>query len=46
MVLEAMKMEIVVASPRAGVVEKILSKPGVLVSAGQNLAWVRPKEAA
>jgi urea carboxylase len=45
MVLEAMKMEIVVASPRAGVVEKIMSGPGVLVSAGQNLAWVRPKEA-
>ena len=39
-------MEIVVAAPRAGVVEKIMSGPGVLVSAGQNLVWVRPKEAA
>jgi urea carboxylase len=46
MVLEAMKMEILVAAPRAGLVVNILSKPGSVVSAGQNLVWMRPEEAA
>jgi urea carboxylase len=46
MVLEAMKMEILVAAPRAGLVVNILSKPGAVVSAGQNLMWMRPEEAA
>jgi biotin carboxyl carrier protein len=46
MVLEAMKMEILVAAPRAGLVVNILSKPGAVVSAGQNLLWMRLEEAA
>jgi urea carboxylase len=44
MVLEAMKMEILVAAPHAGLVVNILSKPGAVVSAGQNLVWMRPEE--
>jgi urea carboxylase len=44
MVLEAMKMEILVAAPSSGLVVKILSKPGAMVSAGQNLVWMRPEE--
>jgi urea carboxylase len=40
-VLEAMKMEIAVSSPSAGVVEKLLCAKGSLVSAGQSLLLVR-----
>jgi urea carboxylase len=40
-VLEAMKMEIAVAAPSAGVVEILNCAPGVLVSAGQRLVTLR-----
>jgi urea carboxylase len=40
-VLEAMKMEIAVAAPSAGVVERLNCMPGVLVSAGQHLVTLR-----
>jgi len=40
-VLEAMKMEIAVVSPAAGVVEKLNCARGVLVSAGQHLVTLR-----
>jgi urea carboxylase len=42
MVLEAMKTEIVVAAPSAGVVEKVSCGPGSLVHAGQQLVSLRP----
>ena len=41
MVLEAMKMEIAVAAPCAGVVEAVNCAPGVLVNAGQRLVTLR-----
>jgi urea carboxylase len=41
LVLEAMKMEIAVAAPRAGVVEILNCIPGALVSAGQRLVTLR-----
>jgi urea carboxylase len=44
-VLEAMKMEIVVAAPVAGVVEKILCSRGSLMMAGQNLVALNPETA-
>jgi urea carboxylase len=40
-ILEAMKMEIAVSAPRAGVVEKLNCAPGALVSAGQHLLMMR-----
>jgi urea carboxylase len=40
-VLEAMKMEIAVAAPSAGVVEVLDCMPGALVSAGQRLVTFR-----
>jgi urea carboxylase len=40
-VLEAMKMEIAVAAPRAGVVERLNCAPGGLVAAGQRLVTLR-----
>ena len=40
-VLEAMKMEIAVAAPRAGVVERLNCAPGALVAAGQRLVTLR-----
>jgi urea carboxylase len=40
-VLEAMKMEIAVAAPSAGVVEILNCVPGALVSAGQRLVTLR-----
>jgi urea carboxylase len=40
-VLEAMKMEIAVAAPAAGVVEMLDCAPGALVSAGQRLVTLR-----
>jgi len=44
-VLEAMKMEIAVTSPIAGVIERLNCAPGMLVSAGQALAAIRKEDA-
>jgi urea carboxylase len=44
-VLEAMKMEIAVVAPSAGVVESLNCAPGALVTAGQQLATLRPPDA-
>jgi urea carboxylase len=41
LVLEAMKMEIAVSAPSAGVVEMVNCVPGALVSAGQRLVTLR-----
>ncbi|HXJ39562.1 MAG TPA: carboxyltransferase domain-containing protein, partial [Bryobacteraceae bacterium] len=41
LVLEAMKMEIAVVSPAAGIIEKLMCSPGSLVSAGQPLVALR-----
>ena len=41
LVLEAMKMEIAVAAPFSGTIEKLNCAPGALVSAGQQLITVR-----
>jgi urea carboxylase len=41
LVLEAMKMEIAVAAPSAGIVEVLNCVPGALVSAGQRLVTLR-----
>jgi urea carboxylase len=41
MVLEAMKMEIAVASPGAGIVEALNCAPGAMVAAGQHLVMLR-----
>ena len=46
MVLEAMKMEIAVTAPFAGVVEQLTCTTGSLVWAGQMLASVRPEAIA
>jgi urea carboxylase len=40
-VLEAMKMEIAVAAPAAGVVERLTCSAGALVTAGQHLVLLR-----
>ncbi len=45
-ILEAMKMEIAVAAPSAGVVEKLNCARGGLVSAGQCLVAFRPEAVA
>jgi urea carboxylase len=45
LVLEAMKTEIVVAAPTAGIIEKLNCSPGALVYAGQQLVALRPKNA-
>jgi len=45
-VLEAMKMEIAVAAPSAGVIEKLNCAKGALVLAGQNLVTLRKEVAA
>ena len=45
-VLEAMKMEIAVASPAAGVVERLNCAKGALVSAGQHLLTLRQEATA
>jgi urea carboxylase len=42
-VLEAMKMEIIVVAPSAGIVEKLNCAPGSLVFAGQVLLSLRPE---
>jgi urea carboxylase len=44
-VLEAMKMEIIVAAPSAGVIEKLNCGAGTLVLAGQPLISLRPEAA-
>ncbi|MEP7366915.1 MAG: urea carboxylase [Acidobacteriota bacterium] len=40
-ILEAMKMELAVAAPRAGTVEQLRCAPGAFVSAGQDLLVLR-----
>lgn len=45
-VLEAMKMEVAVAAPCAGIVEQLRCSPGSVVSAGQNLVVLRSEAAA
>ena len=45
LVLEAMKMEIAVAAPFSGTIEKLNCVPGALVSAGQQLVTVRQEVA-
>lgn len=40
LVLDAMKMEMVIAAPVGGVVRELLCRPGQMVSAGQQLAVV------
>jgi biotin carboxyl carrier protein len=40
LVVEAMKMQNEVRSPKAGRVEKLLAKEGLAVNAGDVLAWV------
>jgi urea carboxylase len=44
-VLEAMKMEIAVAAPSAGVIEELNCAKGALVTAGQNLVTLRQETA-
>jgi urea carboxylase len=41
LVLEAMKMEVAVAAPAAGVVQEVRCVPGGIVNAGQNLLVMR-----
>jgi urea carboxylase len=45
-ILEAMKMELAVAAPRAGVVEQLRCTPGSFVSAGQDLLVLRTESEA
>jgi urea carboxylase len=45
-VLEAMKMEIAVAAPIAGIIEKLNCAKGALVMAGQNLVTLRQEALA
>ena len=40
LVVEAMKMQNEVRSPKTGVVERVLAKEGQAVNAGDVLAWV------
>jgi urea carboxylase len=44
-ILEAMKMEIAVAAPRAGTIERLACVPGALVTAGQHLVILRQESA-
>jgi urea carboxylase len=44
-VLDAMKTEIVIASPAAGIVEEVRCVPGKLVLAGQVLVVLRTESA-
>ena len=46
MVLEAMKTEIAVAAPNAGIVEKLNCVAGAMVWAGQTLLLLRAEAAA
>ncbi|MBN8729869.1 MAG: urea carboxylase [Acidobacteria bacterium] len=45
-ILEAMKMELAVAAPRAGIVEQLRCAPGAFVSAGQDLLVLRTESEA
>lgn len=45
LVLEAMKMEVAIAAPTAGVIEEIRCAPGAIVNAGQNLLVLRSEVA-
>jgi urea carboxylase len=45
-VLEAMKTEIAVAAPSAGLVEKLNCAAGAMVWAGQTLLWLRAEAVA
>jgi urea carboxylase len=44
-ILEAMKMEIAVAAPRAGTIERLACAPGAFVTAGQHLVILRQESA-
>ena len=44
-VVEAMKMEVNIHSPKAGIIEKILVQEGSLVQPGQNLLYLKPDDA-
>jgi urea carboxylase len=44
LVLDAMKMEMVIAAPSGGVIQELLCKPGQMVSAGQQLAVIRTSQ--
>lgn len=46
LVLEAMKMEIAVSSPAAGIIEHLNCAPGAVVSAGQKLITLRAEVTA
>jgi len=41
LILDAMKIEMIVGSPEAGVIEEIYCKPGQMVSAGQTMLLIR-----
>ena len=41
-IVEAMKMEIAVAAPRAGLVVEVLCEQGAQITAGQSLLFLRP----
>jgi urea carboxylase len=43
-ILEAMKMEVAVSAPKAGVVQELRCAPGGMVNAGQNLLVIRSDE--
>jgi urea carboxylase len=45
LVLEAMKMEVAVAAPQAGVVHELRCSPGGIVNAGQHLLLIRSEAA-
>ena len=40
LVVEAMKMQNEIRSPKSGTVERVLAKEGQAVNAGEVLAWV------
>lgn len=46
LILEAMKMEVAVAAPHAGVIEELRCVKGGIVNAGQNLLVMRPEARA
>ena len=46
LILEAMKMEVAVAAPNAGVIEELRCVPGGMVNAGQNLLVMRAEVGA
>jgi biotin carboxyl carrier protein len=40
LVVEAMKMQNEIRSPKTGIIERVLAKEGQTVTAGEVLAWV------